>query len=321
MNIGDVSRKGDHPAPISPYLALMVAVVGVSFSSIFIRWSDSDPLVIAFYRMALTSLILLPLAVRHPGLRSVDRPQIGLMFAVGAILAFHLAFFITSITLTSVANAIFLTNAHPLIVGVLSFILYREGGRHTALGIALGFVGISLITAGGLGQSSEGDVLGMLAGTMTAIYILLGRRIRMAIDIIPYAFMMYSFSALCLLIMVLVTGAPLYPYPLEEVAIFLALAIVSTIFGHTLFNWSLKYVSASLVSLVRGDGHGYDLGGHSSLRAPDGGVRNGWNDDSDRNTRRGQDGGRSQRWNEARSFTVISPSLALLMASMVSLAP
>src|SRR2546428_778858 len=39
-----------------PYAAIAVAIVAVSFSSIFIRWSESDAITIAFYRLAVAHL-------------------------------------------------------------------------------------------------------------------------------------------------------------------------------------------------------------------------------------------------------------------------
>lgn len=39
------------------------------------------------------------------------------------------------------------------------------------------------------------------------------------------------------------------PYPAKEWILFFLLAVVPTLFGHTLFNWLLKWVSASTISM------------------------------------------------------------------------
>src|SRR3989442_715835 len=59
-----------------PYAAIAVAIVAVSFSSIFIRWSESDAITIAFYRLAFATLIVLPFAMRDRSrmLRTLPRP-------------------------------------------------------------------------------------------------------------------------------------------------------------------------------------------------------------------------------------------------------
>lgn len=47
----------------------------------------------------------------------------------------------------------------------------------------------------------------------------------------------------------LVSLTPLYPYPGMDWIWFLALAVIPTIFGHTVFNWALRYVKAAVVSV------------------------------------------------------------------------
>ena len=47
----------------------------------------------------------------------------------------------------------------------------------------------------------------------------------------------------------LATGTRLAPYPAREYILFLAMAVVPMIFGHTVYNWALKYVSAPVVSI------------------------------------------------------------------------
>jgi len=66
--------------------------------------------------------------------------------------------------------------------------------------------------------------------------------------IFTYAFSVYLTAAVVLLASAIVNGVPLWPYPAEEVLIFLALAIVCTIFGHTVYNWSLRYLRAPVIS-------------------------------------------------------------------------
>ncbi len=59
----------------------------------------------------------------------------------------------------------------------------------------------------------------------------------------------YATAAVVLLASSLALGAPLVGYPLGEYLIFLALAVVPMIFGHTVYNWALRYVSAPIVSI------------------------------------------------------------------------
>jgi len=45
-------------------------------------------------------------------------------------------------------------------------------------------------------------------------------------------------------------NAPVYNLSLKDYQIILLMAVVSGIFGHTLYNWSLEYIRASVASVV-----------------------------------------------------------------------
>lgn len=232
------------------YPALLVAILAVSFASIFVRWSDSDPLIIAGYRMLFASIILAPFAF-HERKDSVplDRRTIGSVVLTGVVLAVHFFAFISSLRYTSVASSTLLVNFHPLIVGAASVLILKESTKRTIAGVAIGFLGVAVIALTGLGTGeSVGNALALVGGVMAALYILAGRMLRRTLGIFTYAFSVYLTAALVLLSSAVINDVPLWPYPTEELLIFLALAVVCTIFGHTVYNWSLRYLTAPVIS-------------------------------------------------------------------------
>jgi len=232
---------------------MVVALVGVSFASIFIRWSESTPLVIAAYRMLLVSLILLPFALRFsPGeIRSMGRRDLVILLVIGVLLAAHFYGYVFAVKNTSVANAILLASWHPVLVGILAFIWLRETSREVAMGITIGMVGMVLIVAGDVGEAHLlGDLAALVSGIFFAGYLLLGRVLRQRISLITYAFLVFASCAVCLLLAAIIVGETLWPVEARELLLFLALAVVSTIFGHMLFNYSLRYLSAPVVSVT-----------------------------------------------------------------------
>lgn len=238
------------------YVAIIVAVIGVSFASIFIRWSESHALVKATYRMGLASLFLLPIALgRFWGeIKNLDRRQILTMIAVGTALAVHFATWISSLDYTSVASSVILVNSHPLLVALLSHYLMKEMvPRMATLGILLGFTGVFIIAMGDVTEASSlvGDLLALVGGLMTAIYLLAGRRIRQTVSLVPYVFLVYSSSSLVLLAATVAIHGSILPGGNDmgrELLLFLGLAVVSTLLGHTLYNWSLRYIKTPVVS-------------------------------------------------------------------------
>lgn len=230
-----------------------MAIVSISFASIFIRWSEAPPLVIAAYRMLFATLILFPLAVRkqyRTEVRELDRRQWWAVIIIGAVLALHFAAFNAAVEMTSVASATILVTCHPIVVGILGWIYLKERPRRSGVGIAIGLAGVLVISSADLLHGSlTGALLALVGMLAAAFYILGGRVLRQRLSVIPYAAMVYAGATATLFLAALATGVPLWPYPSQEIVLFLALAVVSTIFGHTILNWSLRYLPAVMVSL------------------------------------------------------------------------
>jgi drug/metabolite transporter (DMT)-like permease len=202
--------------------------------------------------MGLTSLLLLPVAVSvsRAELKKMSSRQLISLSIVGFMLALHFFFFISAVKLTTIANAVILVTSHPLIVCILSSLFFREPVRHWMIGAFVGFAGVTLIYSGSVGIGEDiGNLLALLGAIAASMYIISGRVMRQRMGLITYVFIVYSFSSIFLVVACLITGAPLWPYPPQELAIFFGLAVVSTIFGHTLFNYSLKYLPATFISV------------------------------------------------------------------------
>jgi len=241
-----------------PYLALFVSIVSVSFAAIFIVSCSSPPLSIAFYRMLFTTLLILPLLFLKNNikeeLRSLDRKELFLLVGIGIILAAHFSLWITSLTLTSVASSVILVTAHPVLVAPVSYFLLKERlSLINILGISISLTGVSILVIGNYSFSSttlEGNILAMLGGAAAGTYILGGRIFRKKLSTSTYVAIVYSTSTIALLVTCLMLKAPIYDLNPKDYWIILLMAIVAGLFGHTLYNWSLKYVKASVASVA-----------------------------------------------------------------------
>jgi drug/metabolite transporter (DMT)-like permease len=236
----------------TPYIVLLGGVLAVSVSSIMVRYTTADPLVVAFYRMLLTALLLAPVAAKQDGLR-MDRKSLGLSILSGLFLAAHFASWFWSIRLTSIASSTILVDTHPLWVLLLSFILWRERpGRVGLAATTLALAGAVLISWGDLTfdpQALVGDLLAVVGAITVSAYFLIGQQVRKHVGALLYSVAAYSVAAIALLIAALAMGAPLAGFSPLNWALFLGLAVIPTIFGHTVFNWVLRYLPAPVVSL------------------------------------------------------------------------
>lgn len=239
-----------------PNLAMLVSIIAVSTASILIRWSNAPAVIIAMYRMVFSVLMLLPFFLRDNGIEKLvkigTRNLLGLI-GVGIVLAIHFASWITSLGLTSVASSVIFVHIDPIFVAVISHFLLKDRiNKQILAGILVSLVGVSIITlgdAGSGGSNLTGDLLALIGGIMLGIYLLGGRYFRGYLDLTTYVTPVYATAALVLLLMSIATGAPLTGYSQNEYLLFLLIALVPMIFGHTLYNWALKYVSAPVVSV------------------------------------------------------------------------
>lgn len=245
----------DRPS-FPPNLAMLVSIVAVSTASILIRWSAAPPLAIASYRLLFATIILLPFYIRSGGIRKLresPRNDALALMAVGVVLALHFASWITSLSLTSVASSVIFVHADPIFVAAVSHFVFKERiNRGTLLGIVVAFAGATIIAIGdaGIGEANlYGDLLALLGAVMLGIYILAGRRLRQSLDLVSYVTPVYAASAVVLILGSVVTGTRLATFPPREYILFIALAVVPMIFGHTVYNWALRYVEAPVVSI------------------------------------------------------------------------
>ncbi|MGH2347317.1 MAG: EamA family transporter, partial [Chloroflexota bacterium] len=141
----------DLPPPISPYLGLFAATIAVSFSAILIKDSHAPALVIAAYRMVITSVILIPFVrgAHLAQIRALDGRARVLLGVSGLLLALHFAFWTASLAYTSVASSVLFVSIHPALVAAFGAPLFGERpSRRAVVGIILPLVGSLVIAAG-----------------------------------------------------------------------------------------------------------------------------------------------------------------------------
>jgi len=241
---------------MKPYIVLAFGVVAVAFAAIFIRLAEAHPLVIATYRLSLASLVLAPIAwfqARHE-LRKLSRRQLFLAVASGAFLALHFALWISSLSYTTVTSSVVLVTASPIFVAIASYLLFREKiTARVIFGVIMSIVGAIIIGFNNWqlgGTSLQGSILALSGAMAVAGYLLIGRRLRQNMGLLSYVFLTYTSAAIFLLITTLVRGASLTGYSGNTYLMFILLALIPQLLGHSALNWSLRYVPATMVTIA-----------------------------------------------------------------------
>lgn len=242
-------------------LGLTISIIAVSFASILIKLCSpsTPPLAIALLRLVFTTLLLTPVlllrpTVRHE-LRSLPRKSLLIMTLIGVVLAAHFSLWITSLSMTSVASSVILVTAHPIIVAPLSYLFLRERlSALNAAGIAISLAGVLILVTGnqvpGSLDTLTGNILAWLGGVGAGLYILGGRLMRRTVSLFTYVLVVYAIASVVLAALILILQVPLTGIPLRDVGLILLMALVSGIFGHTLYNWALGHIKASVASVA-----------------------------------------------------------------------
>ncbi len=233
---------------------LTIALVAVSTSGPLIAATAVPAMAISFWRNAMAAGVLLPVVLTtcRDELRGLDRREWRYTLLAGLFLALHFAFWIPSLTLTSVATATALVATQPVWAALLSGLRGVPVGRAVWTGIGVAMAGALLLTGLDLGVSRDallGDVLALVGGAFAAAYMVAGSEVRRSVSTTTYTTLCYSVTALLLLVVCLVGRQSLSGYAAEDWLKLVALTAGAQLLGHSLFNAVLKNVGPTVVSL------------------------------------------------------------------------
>lgn len=239
-----------------PMIMIIIGILGISLSAILVRFSDAPSAVTAAWRLSWTVLLQTPVVFGKAQFRreltSVDKKTVLLSFLSGIFLAFHFFLWFESLRHTTVASSTIIVCTEVIWVS-LGFCLFLKGklSARAVAAIAVAFLGsvlIALADSGMGGSHLYGDLLALLAAVTVAVYMLIGRVVRAGVSTTVYTYLVYTACAAVLILMCLVQGQSMIAYGGNAVVIGLLLALFSTILGHSVFSWCLKYFSPSFVS-------------------------------------------------------------------------
>lgn len=242
------------------YTVVTVSVLAVSWSPIFIRemlHNGVSPDVAAFYRMLFSVLLLAPFALlsqnHRRGMAALTRRDKWITAFSGLFLALHFLCWFFSLQYASVFSSTVLVNLNPVFLLVIESLWFHHrptGKEITGVLLALlGLVLLSLPGGGDDGASLTGNLLAILAAGFMGGYMLCSRSVRPKLHILPFSFLVYAVCTLGIGVWVVTAGRPLAGYSLEDFALFSGSAVVCTLLGHSLFQWSLRYIRASTLSV------------------------------------------------------------------------
>lgn len=250
------ARTTPDAPPVSPYAGVAVAVAAISSSAILVRLASSPAAVTATYRLLFTVALMAPfiLASHRAELRRVRARDWLFCFVSGVFLAFHFVAWFESLDLTTVASSTVLATLQPLFAFAGAFLVFGERLALRALGGGLlAIAGSMVIGWGDLrigGMAFFGDALALLAALLAVGYFMFGQSVRQRLSLMAYTFIVYGMATAVLLVYDVANGYALTGYPAADWVYFLFMAIGPTLLGHSMLNWSLKWLGVSVISMA-----------------------------------------------------------------------
>lgn len=239
-----------------PLIMIVIGIAGISLSAIFVKYSQAPSVVTAFYRLMWTVVLMTPVVLGTKECRKelvgTGKRTVVLCGASGIFLALHFTTWFESLNKTSVASSTAIVCTEVIWVA-LGYCLFMKGK------ISLAAAGSILVTVGGSllialsdysagGNHLYGDVLALAAAVFCAVYTLIGRQARGYMSTTIYTYIVYVFCALALGLGVIASGLKFTGYGMRSVIVGLLLSVCSTLLGHSIFSWCLKFLSPSFVS-------------------------------------------------------------------------
>lgn len=239
-----------------PFIMIVTGIIGISVSSILVRFSQAPASVTAAWRLIWTVILMTPVVFGKGDIRrelfSVGGKNLLLSALSGVFLALHFLLWFESLNHTSVASSttIVCTEVIWVALGYCVFLKGRLSSR-AILAIGVTFCGsavIALADSSGSGMHLYGDLLALAAAIAVAVYTLIGGIVRQKASTSVYTYLVYCACMMTLLLVCAMQEVNCLAYGMQPVLIGFMLALFSTIMGHSIFSWCLKYYSPSFVS-------------------------------------------------------------------------
>jgi len=235
--------------------ALLAGAAFIALSPIFVRVSEAGPTATAFWRVALAVPALWALYWIKPRARSRRYSGNWLLLAVAAMaFAADLAFWHTSIQLTSVANSTLLANLASIFVTLAAWIFLRQRPTRIFLtGLAAALAGVTLLVRTSVEFSPTGlagDALAVVTAMFYAGYLLAVKGLRDRGEATLHLMAVTTtISAIVLFPIALATGEPMLAQSASGWWILVGLALLSHATGQGLIAYALAHLPAAFSSV------------------------------------------------------------------------
>jgi drug/metabolite transporter (DMT)-like permease len=244
-----------HDRKIPAFSALLVGIISISWSAIFVRWTNMPGVASAFYRVLIASVALWAiLLVQRGGRLRIPLRLIPLSALGGIFFAADIGLYNVAVLHTSAGSATFLGNDAPIVVGLVTwFMTGKLPSTKFWVALAIAVVGACLIVSVDwkhMRSSSSADLLAFVASICFALYLLTTERLRASSDTATIVALSTSASAISLLVFALWAHTPLVVPGIHSLFAVAGLGLICQLVGYFCLTYALGHVPATVSSIV-----------------------------------------------------------------------
>lgn len=236
------------------YPLLIIGLFAISTSPVIAKLLPYVPAtVIAFWRMAIASGALW-FYTSFFSYSPISPKNSRLVYLAGASLAMHFIFWFGALKLTSIANTTVLGIVAPAFTLLIEKLVYgKEINTLSTISLMIIFIGCIIVQGSDLGNFSGvglGNIMAIVSAIFLGIVFLVGSRVRQNTGVLPYTKNLFTVSAIVLLFCSLLLDNSIVNYSIENYFWLFMLGMVPTLIGHTIFSYSIKFVSPTIIASI-----------------------------------------------------------------------
>jgi drug/metabolite transporter (DMT)-like permease len=236
-------------------LLVVVAILGVSASGPLMAGAAAPALAIGFWRNALGTLVIAPVAAPRARreLTTLGRDGWRATAFAGVMLAVHFGTWASALKMTSVAAATAMVSMQVVFVVLIDRFRGERTTRSVLAGIALAIVGVLVITGVDFSLSPRalvGDLLALIGGLTAGLYMIAGSQVRERVSTGSYTVACYGICAATLLLACIVGQVEMVDFSGRTWLAIVGVTACAQLLGHSVLNHLLAVMSPGLISLL-----------------------------------------------------------------------
>ena len=233
-------------------ILLFVAMFSVSLSPIIAKiLSEVSSAVISFWRMSFATILIYFVSIFFNQSKMKKKNYYKSILA-GILLGLHFVFFFQAIKFTSISNATFLGTLAPFFTFLIEVFLFKKKFFIKQIGwLFLILFGSFVLVLNNFDISSKftiGNLYAVICSFFLAIVFIISNQVRKDESLFAYTKILYFVASLTLFLICMVNKENILDYSYNEYMLLFLLGLVPTVAGHSIFNYSVRYIRPTIVA-------------------------------------------------------------------------